>query len=72
MKVILYTKPYCGQCKYIAGAMDKKHIKYEKIDDEEITLKVGGDNNISSVPFAQIDNKFLTTVQLVNWINEQN
>ncbi|MCD7996537.1 MAG: hypothetical protein LUH21_04805 [Clostridiales bacterium] len=72
MKVTLYSSPYCGQCKAIANVMDKKNIVYEKIDDEEISLKVGMENSITSMPFAEIEGKFFTTVELMNWVNNQN
>jgi hypothetical protein len=51
--------------------MDKKNIKYEEIDDEDIYLSLAKKNNISSMPFAEINGKVVNTKELQKYIMEE-
>ena len=38
--------------------MDKKHIEYNEIDDENIYIPIAEKHNIASMPFGEINGKF--------------
>lgn len=69
--MIKFYTSHCPQCIGIKMIMDKKGIKYEEINNEEEYLKVAKENNISTMPFAKVDNKILTARDLINWVNTQ-
>jgi len=48
--------------------MDKKGIKYEVFDDENIYMNIANENNIRSMPFAEIDGIVLNTKELQDYI----
>jgi glutaredoxin len=62
----------CPNCETIKETMKRKNISYELIDDKEEVLKFAKANNISSVPFAEIDGQILTYVPLREYVNKYN
>ena len=48
--------------------LDKNEIEYETITDEDIISKVSAKNNITYMPFADIDGKIYKTDDLVKYI----
>ena len=58
----------CPNCKILKLLMDKKGIKYEVFDDENIYMNIANENNIRSMPFAEIDGIVLNTKELQDYI----
>ena len=48
--------------------MKKKGMEFNLVDNQEEVLKIAGENNIVSAPFAKIDDKFYTTKELQEYI----
>jgi len=63
-----YTQSNCGQCIGLKMLMDKKGIKYETIQDEEIVLSVAEKNGICGIPFAEV---VMDTATFMAWIKTQ-
>lgn len=58
----------CPNCKILKSLMDKKGIEYEVFDDENIYMNIANENNIRSMPFAEIDGIVLNTKKLQEYI----
>lgn len=62
MQVTIYSLPSCMKCKIFMRKLDAEGVQYEKIDNEEETMKAGEESGMSSLPIVKIDNE---------WYNEQ-
>ena len=51
--------------------MDKKHIEYNEIDDENIYIPIAEKHNIASMPFGEINGKVVTNKELMKYITEE-
>ena len=67
MEILLYTT-HCPKCNMIENILTKKNITFQKEENLETILKVAGENNISSAPFAKIDGIIYNTKQLQEFI----
>lgn len=65
--VTFYTS-HCPKCKVLKKLMDDKKIEYNEIDNPDIYVEIGEKNNITSMPFAEIDGKVVNTKELQNYI----
>lgn len=68
--VVLYSN-HCPKCRVLEKLMKDKNIKFTLIDSEEEVFKVADENNIVSMPFAEIDGKILSTKELQDYINKE-
>lgn len=68
---ITFYSTHCPKCKVLEKLMKEKNISYSLVDSEDIVLKVAEENNILSMPFADIDGQIFNTKQLQNFINER-
>ena len=64
MDIILYSNN-CPRCKILEQKMQEKHIKYNKIEDEEIFRQ----KQFSFMPMLEIENKLLSFKEAFNYIN---
>lgn len=69
--MIKYYSSHCPNCKILKMLMDKKKIEYVEIDDDNIYLEIAQQNNIKSMPFAEIEGKVVDTKTLQKYINER-
>ena len=65
--ITLYST-HCPKCNILEGLMKKKGMEFNLVDNQEEVLKIAGENNIVSAPFAKIDDKFYTTKELQEYI----
>ena len=66
--MIKFYTSHCPKCRVLKKLMDDKNIVYEEIDNPDIYLKIGDENNITSMPFAEINGKVVNTKELQNYI----
>lgn len=66
--MIKFYTSHCPQCKVLKMTMDRKNIEYEEIDDESVYLDIAKENNIMSMPFAELEGKVLNTKELRDYI----
>ena len=70
MKVIFYSS-HCPKCRVLEQLMKQNNIDYQLIDDENIYLSIAEKNEISSMPFAEIDGEIIDTKKLQQYINDR-
>lgn len=63
----LYSS-HCPQCMIIEQMMNKNKIEFEVIDDEDVYIPIAEQNNISSMPFADVDGVVLDIKGLRDYI----
>ena len=61
----------CTRCNMIENILRAKNIEYEVTHDETHYLNIANDNNITVMPFAEIDGKIYNSMELQRWINER-
>lgn len=66
MNIILYTNN-CPKCKILKLKLDQKNIKYEICDD----LNVMVNKKFKSMPILEVNNKYLTFLDAINFVNNQ-
>lgn len=66
--VTLYSS-HCPKCKVLEKLMEQKGIEFELVDDESVYLPIADNNNIMSMPFAEINGEIVNTKGLQNYIN---
>jgi hypothetical protein len=52
----------------IKSIMDREKIEYEEITDDDIISAVAKQNKIMSMPFAEVDDFVMNTVQLQQYL----
>lgn len=67
----LYSS-HCPQCMIIEQMLKNKKIEFEIIDDEKIYFPIAEKNDISSMPFADIDGEIMNTNKLKEYIKKGN
>lgn len=70
MEIKFYSS-HCPKCKILEQLMDQKQMEYQLIDDEQIYMPIADENNILSMPFAEIDGIIYKTKALQQFINNQ-
>ena len=65
--MIKFYTSHCPQCKIAKTIMDKKHIEYNEIDDENIYIPIAEKHNIASLPFGEINGKVVTNKELMKY-----
>lgn len=70
MKVVFYSN-HCPRCRVLEKLMTNKNIEFTLVDSEDLVLKIANENNINSMPFAEVDGKILNTKELQNYINNK-
>lgn len=68
--ITLYTIN-CPKCKVVEMKLDQKGIKYDKIEDEQLVVKFGEENNIRTAPILVVDGKILDFSNAIKYINER-
>lgn len=68
--MIEFYSSHCPKCIVLENLMKQKGIEYNCIDEEDIYMKIAKENNIMSMPFAEIDGKIYNTKELQNYIME--
>lgn len=68
MKITLFSN-HCPKCKVLEKLMRDKNIEFTLVDSEELVFKVADENNINSMPFAEVNGNILTTKELQDFIN---
>ncbi len=66
--MIYFYTSHCPSCNVLKQLMDNKNIEYTEIDDKEVYYALALQNNISSMPFAKINDKYYNTKELRNYI----
>ena len=61
----------CTRCNMIENILRAKNIEYEVTHDEMHYLDIANNNNITVMPFAEIDGKIYNSMELQQWINER-
>jgi hypothetical protein len=61
----------CTRCGIIENILNTKNIQYKLITDENTYLKLAKENNISVMPFAEIDGKIYNSMELQQWLNNK-
>lgn len=51
--------------------MNKNNIEYEEINDIDIIIAIANENEIKSMPFAEINGDILSTNELKEYIKER-
>lgn len=67
----LYSS-HCPQCMIIEQMMNKNKIEFEVIDDEDNIRLMAGKNNISSMPFADMNGVVMEIKELREYIKKGN
>ena len=67
----LYSS-HCPQCMIIEQMMNKNKIEFEVIDDEDVYISIAEQNNISSMPFADVDGVVMDIKELRDYIKKGN
>ena len=68
--ITFYTN-HCPNCVGIKMMMDKKGVEYTEVTDSSIFMTLAADNNIMSMPFADIDGKIINTNELREYLRNQ-
>lgn len=55
----------------IENILRAKNIEYEVTHDSTLYLNIANDNNITVMPFAEIDGKIYNSMELQQWINKR-
>lgn len=66
--MIKFYSSHCPKCAVLEDLMKNKKIEFELIDNEKEYLPVAKENNIMSMPFAEIDGKFYNSVEFQKWV----
>lgn len=70
MLIKLYTT-HCPACDIIESLLKEKGLKYETIDDAAIVSSLAKENSITHIPFAEIDGKLYSSIELRDYINKE-
>lgn len=68
--MILYSNN-CPVCRTVKKILNEKNIEYTEIDDINEIMNTARENNISSLPFADIDGVVYTAQKLVSYLKEK-
>lgn len=63
----LYTNN-CPKCKILKQKLDEKGFQYEVSNDMNLLINKG----YKTVPILEVDDTYMTYIEAVNWIKEQN
>lgn len=63
----LYTNN-CPKCKILKQKLDEKGFQYEVSNDMNLLINKG----YKTVPILEVDDIYMTYIEAVNWIKEQN
>ena len=69
-KPILFTTN-CPKCKVVEAKLNEKRVDYTKIDDVDLVIKKGLEQNIAQAPFMLIENKYLSFMEILSWLEEK-
>ena len=65
--ITLYSS-HCPKCLMLESMLKKKNVEFVVVDDEKVYLEIADNNNIMTMPFAQLDGKILNTKELETYI----
>lgn len=68
--MILYSNN-CPVCRTVKKILNEKNIEYTEIDDINEIMNTAKENNISSLPFADIDGVVYTAQKLMSYLKEK-
>ena len=69
--MIKFYSSHCPKCIVLENQMKNKKIDFEIIEDEDVYMPIAKENNIMSMPFAEIDGQIYNTMQLQKYIMEK-
>lgn len=69
--MIKFYSSHCTKCIVLENQMKNKKIDFEIIEDEDVYMPIAQENNIMSMPFAEIDGQIYNTMQLQKYIMEK-
>ena len=69
--MIKFYSSHCSKCIVLENQMKNKEIDFEIIEDEDVYMPIAKENNIMSMPFAEIDGQIYNTMQLQKYIMEK-
>lgn len=69
--MIKFYSSHCPKCIVLENQMKNKKIDFEIIEDENVYMPIAQENNIMSMPFAEIDGQIYNTMQLQKYIMEK-
>lgn len=61
----------CTRCGMIENILRAKKIEYQVTHDESVYLDIAHKNNITVMPFAEIDGKIYNSNELQKWLSAQ-
>ena len=68
--MILYSNN-CPVCRTVKKILNEKNIEYTEIDDINEIMNTARENNISSLPFADINGTIYTAQKLMSYLKEK-
>lgn len=68
--IVLYSS-HCPKCDMIEKILKEKGINFDVVDDENFYLPLAEENNIDSMPFADVNGKILNTKELQEYIKNR-
>lgn len=68
--IVLYSS-HCPKCDMIERILKEKGINFDVVDDENFYLPLAEENNIDSMPFADVNGKILNTKELQEYIKNR-
>jgi hypothetical protein len=69
--MIKFYSSHCPKCIVLENQMKNKKIDFELVEDENVYMPIAQENNIMSMPFAEIDGQIYNTIQLQKYIMEK-
>ena len=69
--MIKFYSNNCPICKMLKLTMNKNGIEYEEINDIDIIIAIANENEVKSMPFAEINGDILSTNELKEYIKER-
>ena len=67
----LYSQHGCGMCLTIKRVLDNKKISYELVEISLDERQKYAEKGIEKTPTLQVDDKFYTGRDIIDWINKQ-
>ena len=68
--IVLYSS-HCPKCDMIEKILKEKGINFDVVYDENVYLPLAEENNIDSMPFANVNGKVLNTKELQEYIKNR-
>lgn len=71
MESITLYSSHCPKCDMIEKILNEKGIVFDLVDDENVYLPLAEENNIDSMPFADVNGKILDIKGLQEYIKNR-